>query len=209
MAAQAAADRERSRAKGMSEHGCWMRLAGPQRQVPQTPSTPPSLVPTCQQTSWHNKLVLRTEALEDYAPFLEEGADADIPVGMPARDAFSVKTEGNMFYVEQNGRQFGPKMQDKLKATDLMIRLNQYSATLRKQADTEYAVDQIQYPEVVGEEPVGVGEAFSGPLDTDGVKLEGKKDKKGSKKKKRFGPSWSRSSLTECLLVTVQPSNKP
>lgn len=95
------------------------------------------------------EIILRSEAIEDYAPYLEEGVleAEEVAQGIPAKEAFSTQERDGMFYVEQGGIQYGPLMQDPIKANDVMIRLNEYAANLRKQAGVEYAVDQIQYPE--------------------------------------------------------------
>lgn len=96
------------------------------------------------------EIILRSEALEDYAPYLEEGVleAEEIAQGIPAKEAFATQERDGMFYVEQGGIQYGPLMQDPVKANDVMIRLNEYAGNLRKQANAEYAADQVQYPEV-------------------------------------------------------------
>ena len=150
--ARAGVDQERQKqAAQSSEKTLAIEEPGPMPAAPADPFSTLLIDPDLDANDIVGEVISRSDEQSLITPYTESDED-----GLALTETFNVQRqspeEGGKFYVEQAGQQVGPLIQDPIKATDIMIGLNQYAADVRKQADVEYAVDTMEFagtPEII------------------------------------------------------------
>ena len=143
--------RRQEQAAQSSEKTLSIEEPGPMPAAPADPFSTVLIDPDLNAENIVGEIIGKSDEQSLIAPYTESDED-----GLALSETFKVQRqspeEGGKFYVEQAGQQVGPLIQDPIKATDVMIGLNQYAADVRKQADVEYAVDTMEFegtPEII------------------------------------------------------------